>query len=96
MRVIRGQGIFAVNLGIATTGLGRPSPNINVELAVVIIGSCFCQRRHTIKRGVLTALRACILEAEILAKVRQIDDLTLFKLPRSGSKSERVVICAGA
>ena len=46
--------------------------------------------------GVLTALRTCILEAEILAKVREVDDLTLFKLARGGGKGERVVIRAGA
>ena len=45
---------------------------------------------------VLTALRTCILEAKILAKVREVEDLTLFKLARGGGKGERVVIRAGA
>lgn len=96
MRIIRSQRVFAVNLGIPTTGSSRASPNIDVELAVVIIGGCFCQRRNVTSVRVLTALRTCILEAEILAKVREVDDLTLFKLARGGGKGERVVIRAGA
>lgn len=92
-----GQVVLAVNLILAAIHGRRSRPDINVVLAVVIVGDLrYVSSISLLMGGNLTALLAIILVATVLGQEGQVHNLADVQLTRSCRDRDWVIISAGA